>query len=218
MTNRIIKGYAAAGHLVAAYEAIDCDTLYVPVRGAIPDSPSRVIDIGAGSGRDAAWLAGMGHAVTAVEPVARFRMAGQRLHAGTGVFWIDDQLPALETVMARGARFDLVLLSGVWQHLSPAEREIALPRLAALMAPGAAMIVSLRHGPGAPGRDVFPIRDAEFAAGAQQAGLHVETPVRTGSVQPANRAAGVRWTWMVLRRGGPAERKKPGRSTGSPGR
>lgn len=200
MGDRVIDGYqAAAGSLIAPYEALSCDEIYQHVRDLMPVAPVRVLDIGAGTGRDAAWLAGQGHAVTAVEPVPRFLAAARGLHADHGIVWIDDRLPDLTAMRQRNERFDLLLMGGVWQHLSPSQRETAWPVLADLMAPGATMILSLRHGPGAPGRPVFPARDVDVLRAARDLGLRMLRRQRAGSIQAGNRAAGVDWTWFVLR-------------------
>nr|WP_318246012.1 class I SAM-dependent methyltransferase [Seohaeicola saemankumensis] len=201
MNKKVIDGYeAAAESLIAPYEALSCDRIYAPVADLFPVAPARVIDIGAGTGRDAAWLASRGHRVTAVEPVAGFRAVGQRLHKGRDIRWIDDRLPDLAQVLSRKGGYDVVLLGGVWQHLSDAERALAWNVLYRLMAPAALMILSLRHGPGVPGRPVYAARDADIVAAARRLGLDVVRHRHAASIQPGNRAAGVTWTWFALRR------------------
>lgn len=54
--------------------------------------------------------------------------------------WLDDALPGLERVVARGERFDLVLLSAAWLHLDAAEQSVAMPTLASLLAPGGTLV------------------------------------------------------------------------------
>ena len=54
--------------LARRYEAVSAPDLHGPVADLIPPGPVRALDVGAGSGRDAAWLAKMGHQVLAVEP------------------------------------------------------------------------------------------------------------------------------------------------------
>ncbi|REN11303.1 class I SAM-dependent methyltransferase, partial [Mycobacterium tuberculosis] len=76
-----------------------------------PDVPARVLDIGAGSGRDAAALAALGHRVVAVEPTPELRAEGMRRHAALPIEWIDDHLPGLHRVQALGVRHDLILLT-----------------------------------------------------------------------------------------------------------
>ena len=45
-------------------------------RGLLPDAPGTVLDIGAGSGRDAAWFSAQGYDVIAVEPSSGMRSRG----------------------------------------------------------------------------------------------------------------------------------------------
>jgi SAM-dependent methyltransferase len=54
----------------------------------IPQTPGTVLDVGAGSGRDAAWFALQGHDVVAVEPSNSMRAEAQRLHVDPRVQWI----------------------------------------------------------------------------------------------------------------------------------
>ncbi|MEO9780509.1 MAG: class I SAM-dependent methyltransferase [Sedimentitalea sp.] len=197
----IIKGYeAAAQSLITPYEDLSCEDIYQHVMDLFPASPAQVIDIGAGSGRDAGWLASRGYSVTAVEPVPTFRAAARRLHAGKGIAWVDDRLPDLAVTRARQERFDLLLLSGVWHHLPPPQQDAAWRALVALMAPGAVTILSLRHGPGVAGRPVFPVDDDQIECCARELGLSTLRRVQTGSIQPGNRAAGLQWTWFAFRK------------------
>lgn len=63
--------------------------------GLIPARPSVVLDVGAGIGRDAAWLTSLEHEVIAVEPAAAMREEEQRLHSSARIRWMDNRLPAL---------------------------------------------------------------------------------------------------------------------------
>ncbi len=195
----ILKGYAdAAEDQIARMEAIDAAGLLAPVADLL-GRPDRMLDVGAGTGRNAAWFAGRGARAVAVEPVAELRAAGQARH-GAAVRWTDDRLPALETVRAGGERFDLILLSAVWQHLDAPARAEATPVLAGLLAPGGLLILSLRHGPGAPTRPVFPCAPEETIGLAATAGLSLRRRAEVASVQAENIANGVRWTWLALGR------------------
>jgi len=60
----------------------------------LPTAPATILDVGAGSGRDAAWLAAKSYEVIAVEPSANMRAAAARLHPEAKVHWISDTLPA----------------------------------------------------------------------------------------------------------------------------
>lgn len=195
-------GYSEqAERLIERFRTIDCEELYRAELPLLPTSPGRVLDLGAGIGMDAAWLARRGHRVLAVEPTEEFRAAGQRLHPAPEIEWLDDALPLLERVAARGEIFDLILLSAVWMHLDAAERSSALPRVAALLAPGGLLLLSLRHGPVPEGRRIFAVTAEETIELARAQGLELLQQVQTESIQEFNRAAGVTWTRLAFRGG-----------------
>lgn len=147
------EGYAdEAEALARQYESVRFVDVHGPVLHLFPTTPSDVLDIGAGTGRDATALAGMGHRVVAVEPTAAFRNRAVLLHPASHIDWIDDSLPHLARLMERGDRFDVVMLTGVWIHLDPQQRREAMPRVASLLRPGGVLLLTLRHGPAPPGR------------------------------------------------------------------
>ncbi len=171
---RSTDGYASdAKTLAAQYESIRFEDTHRDVMHLFPAPPARVLDIGAGSGRDAAALARCGYRVSAAEPTAALRAEGQRLHAGAAIDWTDDGLPDLPVLTARGTRFDLILLTAVWMHLDAAERAAAMPRLAALLAPGGRIVMTLRHGPVPPGRRMFEVGADETIRLAAGSGLRI---------------------------------------------
>jgi len=57
-----------APELLKRYESITFADAHRLVMHLIPTAPSRVLDIGSGTGRDAGGLAALGHSVAAVEP------------------------------------------------------------------------------------------------------------------------------------------------------
>lgn len=195
----IFEGYAAdAAELVPRFEALETAQVLAPVIDCLPAAAGTAIDLGAGTGRDAAWLARRGHRVLAVEPVAELRSAGQRLHPELA--WADDSLPRLARIRARGEAFDLVVCIAVWQHLPAAAHGTAIAAIAALLARGGRAILSIRHGPGAPRRPCFAADVDALVAAAGSAGLALVARRTAGSLQPGNRAAGVTWDWLVLDR------------------
>lgn len=168
------EGYAeTADRLVEQYESRTFADVHKTILPLIPITPSRVLDIGAGTGRDAAALAAMGHRVLAVEPTAAMRAHGQRLHPSPAIDWIDDSLPELAQVHARGERFELVMMTAVWMHLDDAERRRGMARVRSLIAPGGLLTLSLRHGPIPAGRRMFEVTSAETKALAAEHGLRV---------------------------------------------
>jgi len=168
------EGYAAeAEALVGQYEGIRFADIHKQVLHLIPAAPCRVLDIGSGTGRDAAAFAAMGHAVVAVEPIAELRERAAALHPSPRIEWLDDGLPELSRLAARGEDFDVVMLTAVWMHLDEDQRRRAMPRVAALVRRGGVAILSLRHGPVPPGRRMFEVSAEETAALAAAEGLAV---------------------------------------------
>lgn len=106
-------------------------------------SPRLMLDVGAGSGRDAAFLADLhpAHRVVAVEPCEELARIGASYSVKHSVTWLNASLPALTGV---DGPFALILLSAVWMHLSPEIRPQALIRLRELLAPDGYLVISLR--------------------------------------------------------------------------
>ena len=197
----IIAAYDAdAASLFEPYEEIDSIRLHAPVQELFPPSPARVADIGAGTGRDAAWLARLGYDVVAVEPAAGLREAGEARHATAGIHWLDDRLPLLPRLSRRAERFDLILSMGVWHHLDALDRARAMPVLAGLLTAGGSLLLSIRHGPTPASRPGFDVSVSDTVKSAREAGLEPIAQREAPSLLPGNRAAGVVWTWLVLRR------------------
>ncbi|MFF2950013.1 class I SAM-dependent methyltransferase [Kitasatospora sp. NPDC057965] len=194
-------GYgAAAEELAAQYEAVTFADVHREALYLIPTRPCDVLDVGAGSGRDAAALAALGHRVVAAEPTAELRRIGERLHAGSGVRWVDDALPALPRLGAEGIRFDVVLLTAVWMHLPPDERPSAMAALAGLLAPAGRLFLSVRHGPVPPDRRMYDAPADETLALARAHGLH---PLLHTERPDLHGRTDVHWTVLVLAADGP---------------
>jgi SAM-dependent methyltransferase len=191
-------GYAEAAEALAkSYESIGFAEAQGPVLHLMPAAPSRVLDVGAGTGRDAAALAAMGHDVVAVEPTAELRAHARRLHADAAIEWVDDALPDLAVLCASGRRFDLVLLTAVWMHLDQTERAAAMATVAGLLAPGGRMLLSLRHGPVPQGRRMFAVSAAETRALAARHGLACIHESRCGDMLGRPE---VGWTYLGFER------------------
>lgn len=194
-----VPGTAGYGETAAAlarqYESVAFEDVHRDLLPLLPAPPARAVDIGAGTGRDAAALAARGYQVTAVEPTPELREVAQRLHPGTAIRWIDDALPGLERLQSLGERFDLVLLSAVWMHLDPQERAHGMARLAALLAPGGVLSLSLRHGPVPAGRRMFDVTAMETQA---LAGGHGLVTVHDSSAPALLNGPEVWWSRLVF--------------------
>lgn len=180
--------------LARQYESVSFEDVHADVLDLLPPPPARALDIGAGTGRDAAALSARGYQVTAIEPTAEFRAIGQSLHENAAIAWMDDALPHLSDVPGS---FDLIMLSAVWMHLDADERRQAMARVAGMLRDDGVMVLSLRHGPIPPGRIMFEVTPAETVALAEANGLHrLYAGTRPGRLdQP-----GVWWDRLAFRR------------------
>ena len=162
-----------AESLAARYESKSFEEIHGNVIELIQDSPGLVLDIGAGSGRDAAWFAAHGHEVVAVEPAPRMREVAMSHHPNSRIRWLDDQLPTLANVFRTGLTFDLIWLSAVWMHVPPTARQRAFRKMVTLLRPGGRIMMSLRQGPPPDGREMYPTHVDEVEKLARIHGLAV---------------------------------------------
>ncbi|MAN46839.1 MAG: methyltransferase domain-containing protein [Alphaproteobacteria bacterium] len=193
------SGYAEeADDLFVRYEALSAAETHAHWRNLFPVPPVRTLDIGAGTGRDAAWLVSLGHSVLAVEPVETLRLRAAKLHPEPEITWLEDSLPDLANTHTRGERFGMVMINAVWMHLTMEERAAAMGRVAALAAPDARLFISLRHGPIPQGRRMFDVTGEETIALAAPHGLRPISHIRKNSTMAENAARGVEWTALVF--------------------
>jgi SAM-dependent methyltransferase len=191
-------GYAEqADGLIESYESVNFDELYRPLHEFLPGG-GKALDIGAGTGRDAAALAAKGFQVLAVEPTAALRAHGQRLHPDPNIAWLDDSLPDLSQVHARGERYDLILMTAVWMHLDEDERGRALPRVAALLAPDGRIFMTVRKGPVPAGRRMFVVPIEPLVAQAQSLSLKLLRQYEFGDMLGRR---DVSWTMLAFEKG-----------------
>jgi SAM-dependent methyltransferase len=192
-------GYAEnAETLVDQYETLSFEFVHRDAFGLFPASPGLVLDIGSGTGRDAAGFAALGHRVVAAEPTAELRSAAERLHPSDHITWVDDALPDLPVVTVRGEYHDLIMLCAVWMHLDEDERRAAMPIVADRIAPDGVLVIYQRHGPVPDGRRMFEVTADETIALAEGQGL--KTILRMEDKPSQLGQAGVYWMQVVFRR------------------
>ncbi len=195
------KGYGAqAAALIPRYETVPFEVGHAAILDLMPQTPSTVLDIGSGTGRDAAYLAGKGHHVTAVEPTDAFRSYAETNHPSPNIVWIDDALPQLVSLNDQAACFDLILLTAVWMHLDDAERCQGMAVLSRLLRPGGLLTMSLRHGPVPTGRVMYAVSADETLSLARRHHLTAVRKRHTDSVQEPNKSAGVTWTRLAFQK------------------
>ncbi len=185
-----------AADVVAGYEAHRFEQVHRWLLDRLPSAPSLVLDVGAGSGRDAAWFADRGDTVVAVEPAAAMREWAMRLHPSPSIRWLDDRLPELKACHELRVGFDVILVSAVWMHVAPADRERAFRKLVTLLKPGGLLALTLRHGPDEHGRGMHAVSVSELERFALRHSAQVEHCGRTGDTSGRS---GVEWDQLIVR-------------------
>lgn len=187
---------AHASTLVRQYADLDPNELHKWFVDLIPVSPSLVMDVGAGCGRDAVWFASKGHRVLAIEPSANMLREGEKASIGREVRWIQDSLPGLAEVGRSGLSADLVFLNAVWQHIAPDQRQRAFRKLVRLLRSGGLLVITLRAGPAEDEREMYPVSVSEIEQLAQAHGILV---VRIRQEPDRSGRSDVYWTNIALR-------------------
>lgn len=192
-----IAGYDTHGQSLAArYDALRAEDVHACFVPLLPAGNGRLaLDVGAGSGRDAAWLLSLGFDVVAVEPARGMRHAAELLHRGTSIRWLDDRLPALSATHRLGLAFDVVLLSGVLMHVRPEDRPRAFRKLTTLLKPGGRLLISVRDGAGTPDRPMWPVHRGELESYARHHGLSV---LQIAGRRDLQGRADVQWTTFAF--------------------
>ena len=184
-----------AEQLVSQYESLTFEHVHPALLDLLPPPGATILDVGAGSGRDAAWFAAKGYDVVAVEPSEAMRTLARQRHPSPRIHWVADSLPDLAQVRRLGLTFDLILLSAVWMHVPPASRQRTLRKLATLLSPNGRIAISLRIGPPDTNRAMYEVTLPELTALAQQFGLRL---VRTDDSPDRLGRPGISWTTAVL--------------------
>lgn len=184
-----------AENCFAQYQALSFEKVHQDWLDLLPAKAGLALDVGAGSGRDAAALAARGWDVVAVEPADGLMTLGRQHTQGLVVYWISDTLPQLAQVRALSQTYDLILLSAVWMHLPESMRESAFRVLASLLAPGGLLVISLRHGPSTDERVFHSVSVAEMQKFAKQQALKA---LRVSRTDDALQRKQVNWETVVF--------------------
>lgn len=187
-----------ADTLAERYEAVSSEAMLAQVMPVLPKQAAGrlALDIGAGTGRDAAWLAGLGYQVVAAEPAAGMRRVAAALHGDAEIRWLDDTLPRLERTHGLALSFDLILLSAVWQHVAPDDRDRAFRKISTLLKPGGTLVMTLRNGPAPDGMEMHPTSTTEVEGLARINGLEI---LRVAGTTDQGGRTEVSWDTMALR-------------------
>ena len=192
-----IAWYDANAELASdRYESVTFERIHGWLADLLPKPPAAILDVGAGSGRDAAHLSALGYDVVAVEPSARMRELARARHDDPRINWRDDRLPALKDTFSTGLSFDVILVSAVWMHLAPTDRPRAFRKLITLLKPGGLLAITLREGPDDDIRGFHPVTVDELRRLATDHGAYV---ARESTEADQMGRGDVRWRQIAIR-------------------
>lgn len=198
-----VKGTIGYSNVVQKYvratNEVPFDILHKEFLKFIPKEQSLILDLGAGTGRDAYELSLKGHLVLAIEPLIGFRIAGQELYKSENLKWIDDSLPKLKKLEEYNNKVDFALSSSVWHHLNKIEQDKAIKRVSELLKPNGIFAFSLRNGPAGVGTHVFPTNLQRTIIQSKKYDLE---PVFEIDNQPSlmKNKENVKWSKLVLKK------------------
>ncbi len=146
-----------AADCAARYETAAVDTLHELLRKLARNRP-RALDIGGGSGRDAALLLQLGCHTTYADACSQMRDQALQLHpelaehAVLASFPLPDHHPWLDQP------FDLILAAGLIMHLDDPALQRFAHQITRLLAPGGHLVLSHSNGRNRLGPDTPPGR------------------------------------------------------------
>ncbi len=188
-----------ATNLADGYETVSFETAHPELlkllEGKLEGEALRVLEVGAGTGRDAAWFAQHGHRVVAVEPSPAMQRIAKRLHPRSDIEWRLDELPDLSTIKPSEQKYDLITLSAVWMHIPPSERQGSLKRLIELLEPNGRIYLTLRIGPEEPTRGIYNVSTDEIAEIATSLGMEA---LKIDSKDDLFGRANIRWDSVLV--------------------
>lgn len=154
------------------YNALDPDSLNAWWAAHLPEDCAAVLDIGAGTGRDADWIQNQrpDAEIYVIEPNPVFdEFLADRFHR------VDDRLPDLKRLSAGATRFDVILLSAVFMHVAPNQHRRVFRKLANLLRPGGVLVITTKLNAAEPERDHYEVREDTLPRLAIEQGLQVVT-------------------------------------------
>jgi SAM-dependent methyltransferase len=111
------------------------------VAGLVEAGPVRILDVGAGTGRNCLPLARRGLVVDAIEPVTHFAEGLRKVAAAEKLPLSVLEADVLsESAALSGSAYQLIVLSEVVTHFTVAELKIAMPKLARALGPGGSLL------------------------------------------------------------------------------
>ncbi|MCG7488041.1 class I SAM-dependent methyltransferase [Vibrio sp. Of14-4] len=187
-----------AMRLAKQYDSLEFETVHRSWSTFWPKCGANVLDVGAGSGRDARWFAAQECSVVAVEPCKKFLQLAKK-SSTQPICWVEDSLPHLQNVTTSSNHYDLILLSAVWMHLDHKQRTVAIKRLHELLASNGTLIVTLRDGEFKDGRETFGVSVNELSLLCSSAGFEI---YHVATDDDSLNREDIRWQTVVIKKVG----------------
>jgi len=144
VAKKIVNYYDRHASILAKlYESVSFVDIHKDVLPLLPPPPCNILDIGSGSGRDAAWLSKQGYKVTAVDPSIASLEQGKTLHKEE-IRWLNGSLPQLSKLYRCDGSFSVILANAVFQHLQKSEIDPSIRRIFELLDKNGLFVVSLK--------------------------------------------------------------------------
>lgn len=186
-----------AVELAKQYNSLSFESVHNSWKQYWPEKGANVLDVGAGSGRDAQWFSKQGCLVVAAEPASALRQLAIS-NSSEHILWIEDSLPDLASVCELPHQYDLILLSAVWMHLTTAQKVESMKPLSLLLTDKGKLVITLRHGSFSDGRETYGVSVDEIEKISRNLGLSVCHIV---DGEDALMRAAVTWQTVILENG-----------------
>ena len=172
------------------YESLKTEDVHSSWISSIDFDDKKVLDIGAGSGRDAAYFASKGaQLVVAVDSSYEMLSLAKQKHGDKNIVWVNEFLPNLNSLdTVKLGSFDFILCSAVLMFLDECDQIRSLKTILRLLKVGGTAIITIKSDKG--NNDIFPLTP-QFKKVASEVGASVETI--SGNIDLLNRN-GVTWS------------------------
>lgn len=191
-----------ASRTAANYEAVDFRRVIDRVLAQGPEG-AKVLDVGCGSGRDAAYVMSRGFEVTGIDASKNIIDEAVRHHPELSGMLLRHRLP--EPLPFDDGVFDVALAMAVLMHLTREDARRALCEVARVTRPGGIVAYSVSiQRPGldsdcldAKGRHFVSLSSEEWSALNEASGL---SKVESWESEDLGGREGIRWVTFVCRR------------------
>lgn len=184
-----------AKQLFEKYQGLDPEKVHASWIKYLPVKPGFALDVGGGSGRDAAWLAKKGWDVVVIEPATILFELGKNATKTFAVTWLNDSLPALLKLQPYRYKFSLILVNAVLMHLPQQQRAESMETLVRLMAEDSVLVVTLRQGPDTEGRELDHVPTQEIVKFAESKSMQAEV---SDVLSDELKRDGVTWQTIIV--------------------